>query len=65
MTVTLTVLNKDNLLFWAAKNPDGIILTYSNRWQPANYNNMTPLFETPYGSATLRAWDALTLAAQR
>lgn len=64
LTRPLTVLNKDNLLFWAAKNPDGIILTYSNRWQPANYNNMTPLFETPYGSATLRAWDALTLAAQ-
>lgn len=57
------VLSKDTLLFWAAKNPDGIILTYSDRWQPANYNSMTPLFETQYGSVTLRAWDALTVAA--
>lgn len=59
-----TVLNKDNLLVWVVSHPDGVILTYSDRWQPANYNSMTPLFETAYGSATLRAWDALSVAAQ-
>ena len=64
LTRPLTVLRKDNLLFWAANHPDGIVLTYSNRWQPANYHNITPLFETPHGSATLRIWDALTIAAQ-
>ncbi len=64
LTQPLTVLNKDNLLFWVASHPDAVILTYSNRWQPANYSNMRPLFETPYGSATLRVWDALTVAAQ-
>jgi 4-amino-4-deoxy-L-arabinose transferase-like glycosyltransferase len=57
-------LNQEDLLTWVAGHPDGLILTYSDRWQPANYMNMTPLLETPYGSATLRVWDALTVAAQ-
>lgn len=60
----VSVLSKDDLLKWVANNPEGLILTYSDRWQPARFSAMTPLLEVPYGSITLRVWDGLTVAAQ-
>jgi len=60
----IIVLTPDDLLAWVANNPEGLILTYSDQWQPPNFSTLTPLLEIPYGSITLRAWDGLTVAAQ-
>lgn len=60
----IAVLTKENLLAWVANNPEGVILTVSDQWQPAGFGTITPLLEVPYGSATLRVWDGLTVAVQ-
>lgn len=60
----VTVLTQEQLLGWVARHPDALVLTYSDQWQPASAGTMTSLLEVPYGSATLRVWDGLTVAVQ-
>jgi 4-amino-4-deoxy-L-arabinose transferase-like glycosyltransferase len=39
---------------WAAANPNGVIVTYSDRWQPRFLAGNAPLFETPFRGEQLR-----------
>jgi hypothetical protein len=58
LTAPLAVLDAAEVPVWAARHPDGLLVTYSDVWQPTASAGVTPVFETPYRDRVLKLWDA-------
>ncbi len=52
------VVNTATVDQWAASHPDGILLTYSDGWQPVAASTKQPLYEAKMGSHIVRLWSA-------
>ncbi len=55
---SLHVINLTEVQQWTAHYPDGLLITYSNEWQPPVTGAFKPAFESPYGDQILRVWEA-------
>lgn len=58
LTQPLAVLTPEDAPAWLAANPNGLVVTYSNTWQPHAPPAVRPLYEQPYGDVQLRLWQA-------
>jgi len=47
---------------WVAAHPDGLIVSYTNGWQPRVLPGSQPLHEQPYDDSSLRIWSAASLS---
>jgi 4-amino-4-deoxy-L-arabinose transferase-like glycosyltransferase len=54
----IAVLDKDGVRNWIAGHPDGVLLTYSDGWQPLGAATNQPLYEARLGSHSVRLWPA-------
>jgi 4-amino-4-deoxy-L-arabinose transferase-like glycosyltransferase len=52
------VVNAKTVASWAASHPDGVLLTYSDGWQPLSSTNQQPLYQAKMGPHTVRLWSA-------
>lgn len=43
---------------WAAAHPDGVLVTYSDRWQPRSAGRAPPYFEAPFRDGHVRVFSA-------
>lgn len=57
----LEALMPDDAPTWLAAHPDGLLVTYTNGWQPHAPPGAVPLYEQPYGDTGLRLWQAAAL----
>jgi 4-amino-4-deoxy-L-arabinose transferase-like glycosyltransferase len=61
LTKPLTVVPPEQLGRWAVEHPDGLIVTYTNVWQPALVPGAIPLYEQSYRDTQLRIWPVVAL----
>lgn len=61
LTKPLEIVPPEQLELWAAGHPDGVIVTYTNDWQPALVPGAIPLYEQAYGDTQLRIWPVVAL----
>ena len=61
LTRPLEIVSPGQLELWAAGHPDGVIVTYSNIWQPPLVPGALPLYEQAYGDTQLRIWPVVAL----
>lgn len=54
----LAVVAADQADAWLAAHPDGLLVTYSQSWQPRVSPGITPFYEQAYGPAHVRLWRA-------
>jgi 4-amino-4-deoxy-L-arabinose transferase-like glycosyltransferase len=60
----LEVLTPAQAEAWPAAHPDGLLVTYTNAWQPRLPPGAKPLYEQPYGDGQLRIWPAAVLKGE-
>jgi 4-amino-4-deoxy-L-arabinose transferase-like glycosyltransferase len=58
----LDVITPDEAPAWAAAHPDGLIVSYTNGWQPRVPAGLPPAHEQPYDEFSLRIWSSAALA---
>lgn len=61
LTQPITSVTPETLGEWVAKNPRGVVITYTNAWQP-NVAKSRAVYSAPYYGSELRAWKASDLA---
>jgi len=61
LTQPLEIVPPAQLELWAAGHPDGLIITYTNVWQPALVPGALPLYEQSYRDTQLRIWPVVAL----
>lgn len=61
LTRPLDVVTPEQLELWAVGHPDGLIVTYTNVWEPPLVPGATPLYEQAYGDTQLRIWPVVAL----
>jgi 4-amino-4-deoxy-L-arabinose transferase-like glycosyltransferase len=61
LTKPLEVLAPGQLELWAVGHPDGLVVTYTDAWQPRWVPGTAPFYEQPYGDTQLRIWLAAAL----
>ncbi len=55
-------LQPEEVAAWVQENPDGVVITYTNGWQPdSSQKAIAPEFESPFADTVLRVWSAKTL----
>lgn len=54
----LHVIDPTEVKHWTVRYHDGLLVTYSNGWQPPITGAFKPAFESPYGDQMLRIWEA-------
>jgi len=52
------VVNAKTVAGWAASHPDGVLLTYSDGWQPLASPKQQPLYQAKMGPRTVLLWSA-------
>lgn len=60
----IAVLEKEGVPNWVAGHPDGVLLTYSDGWQPLGAAANKPLYEARLGAHSVRLWSADTALSQ-
>ncbi len=59
----ITSLSPETLGKWLAQNPQGVVVTYANAWQPnPDIVNTAPEYSAPFADTELRTWKASILA---
>ncbi len=61
LTKPLAVVTPEQVELWIAEHPDGLIVTYTNVWQPRPLPGSAPLYEQPYDDKQLRIWPVAAL----
>mgnify|MGYP001564782713 CR=1 FL=1 len=61
LTKPLAIVSPEQLELWVAGHPEGLVVTYTNAWQPRAAPGMAPFYEQPYGDTQLRIWPAAAL----
>ncbi len=59
----LVVIDATNARDWSAAHPDGLIITYTNDWQPPAVGATQPALEAPYRDHHIRIWQTRALTA--
>lgn len=59
---TITSVSPETLAEWLALNPRGIVITYTNAWQPGTRTlKKVPEYAAPFADTELRIWKASVL----
>jgi hypothetical protein len=62
LTQSITTLSPDMLDEWLVNNPQGVVITYANEWQPdPDFIRTAPAHAAPFANTELRIWQATTL----
>lgn len=61
LTKPLDIVAPNQTELWAIGHPEGLIVTYTNAWQPPAVPGVVPQYDEPYGSTQLRIWPASVL----
>jgi hypothetical protein len=61
LTMPLDIVSPGQVELWAIGHPAGLIVTYSNAWQPPVVPGVVPQYDQPYGDTQLRIWPAAVL----
>jgi len=61
LTKPLEIVSPEQLGLWAAAHPDGLIVTYTNVWQPPLVPGAVPFYEQSLGDTPLRIWPVVAL----
>ena len=61
LTKPIEIVSPAQMELWAVGHPDGLIITYTNVWQPPLVPGALPLYEQAYGDAQLRIWPVVAL----
>ena len=61
LTRPLAVVTPEQVEFWIAEHPDGVIVSSTNVWQPRPLPGAVPLYEQSYADSQLRIWPAAAL----
>ncbi len=57
----LAVLQPDAVLRWCAEHANGVLVTYTEVWQPRVAAVKKPLFEAPFRDQRVSVWEARTI----
>ncbi len=63
LTAPLEVVDAAGIHQWAMDHPDGVVVTYTNGWQPRAAVLEQPVLEAAYGDQRVRLWEARTILA--
>lgn len=63
LTTALTVLAVTDIPMWCAEHPSGLVITYTDVWQPRAATETRPLLEAPFRGQRVLIWDAGTIIA--
>lgn len=61
LTRPLAILAPEQVDSWSAEHPDGLLVTYTNGWQPSVPAGVSPLHDQEYADARLRLWPVAAL----
>lgn len=63
LTQSITSVSPETIGDWLVKNPQGVVVTYANTWQPNPDSVKTaPEYSVPFADTELRIWKASVLA---
>ncbi|MFQ5937511.1 MAG: ArnT family glycosyltransferase, partial [Acidiferrobacterales bacterium] len=63
LAAPLEVIGASDANQWSAEHPGGLVVTYTEGWQPPAAARSKPAFEAPYRDQRVRVWDAHTILA--
>jgi 4-amino-4-deoxy-L-arabinose transferase-like glycosyltransferase len=61
LTAPLEVVDAADAARWCVDHPDGLIVTYTDGWQPPTAARATPLLEAAFRDQRVRIWGARTI----
>jgi hypothetical protein len=61
LTAPLEVVAAAEAAKWCASHPDGLIVTYTEGWQPRAAARAQPVLEANFRDQRVRIWDARTI----
>jgi len=61
LTKPLDIVSPAQVELWSIGHPDGLIVSYSNAWQPPVVPGVVPQYDEPYADTQLRIWPAAVL----
>jgi 4-amino-4-deoxy-L-arabinose transferase-like glycosyltransferase len=63
LTTPLEVIDVTEVAAWCAEHLDGLVITYTDVWQPRAATQASPLLEAPFRDQRVRIWDTGTIIA--
>ncbi len=63
LTTPLAVIDVTEVPAWCAEHPNGMVITYTDVWQPRAATQASPVLEAPFRDQRVRIWDAGTIIA--
>jgi 4-amino-4-deoxy-L-arabinose transferase-like glycosyltransferase len=57
LTQPVTILTSEQTRSWILQNPNSLMVTYRNAWQPVPISDNALLLDIPYGNTGIRVWN--------
>jgi 4-amino-4-deoxy-L-arabinose transferase-like glycosyltransferase len=61
LATPLAVIDGTEVAEWCAQHPTGLVITYTDGWQPRAAAQASPALEAPFRDQRVRIWDADTI----
>lgn len=63
LTTPIAVIDVTEIAAWCAEHPSGLVITYTDVWQPRAATQASPVLEAPFRDQRVLIWNAGTIIA--